>query len=101
MSGLPGTQTVRVVRITSKVEAYVTATVTVTDEEVREHFDIAPGEDVDWELVEEFSVEETDESMYDLESIDMWNSNTVNLVSTERKHVAPPEFVALPGMEGL
>lgn len=101
MTGLPGTTSVRKVRITSKVDAIVSATVTVTDDEVREHFDLDPGEEIDWELVEEYALEETDESMYDLESIEMYNSNTVALLSTERKHVAPPEFVPLPGMEGL
>ena len=101
MSGLPGTQTVRTLRIRSKVRAVVEATVTVSDDEVREWLRLAPDDEVDWESVQEFALEETDESMYDLHDITGWDSNDVELMKTERKHVEPPEFVALPGMEGL
>ncbi|MDN3309588.1 hypothetical protein QWJ90_01450 [Microbacterium oryzae] len=101
MSGMPGTQTVRTVRIKSRVTATVTATVKVTDQQVREWLGIDGDEDIDWESVEEFALEETDESLFDLDSIDMWDKSEVELLKTERTHVAPAEFVALPGMEEL
>ena len=101
MNGMPGTQTVRTVRVRSKVRAVVEATVVVSDDEVREGLGLAPDDEVDWESVEAFVLEDTDDSMYELYDITDWDSSDVTLISTDRKHVQPAGFVPLEGMAGL
>ena len=96
---------VRRVKLTRPVEAIVTLTATVTDAAVREWAGLEPGEEVTDELLEEYVLEESDESLWDLHEITGWDAighrrdSKFEVLSEQVQMVAPEAFVPLPGME--
>lgn len=92
-------------KVVTKVVATISAHVTVTDAEVREWADIDGTEEVDPELLEEYVMETTDESLFEMDQIDEWlplgARTELTILSAEKVMTAPAAFVPLSGMEGL
>lgn len=92
--------TERLVRVRYNVEAVVECTAKVRDSEVREYHQLEADEEVTFAHIEEFVVEQNDESMWDLCDITHWEKvDGVDILGEEARMVAPPTFVPLPGMD--
>jgi len=92
----------RRVHVRYKVEAIVETFLTVSDQQVREGLDLDPDEEITDDVLAEYVTETTDESVWDLRSIEFWDQLDEVDIGEETTHmVAPPTFVPLPGMEGL
>lgn len=95
-------ETERRVTVRYKVEAIVECSIVVADAKVREALELDPTYEITTDTLEEFVTETTDESLWDLKEIAYWDRvEDVEIEDENTRMVAPPEFVALPGMESL
>lgn len=93
-------------RVTHEVTAKVTAITTVLRSDVARWAECDEA-DVTQRDLEAYVMEGgedgdgvVDETMFELKSIDDWDSADVEVLDQERVSIAPPSFVPLPGLEG-
>lgn len=95
-------ETERRVTVRYKVEAIVECSIIVADAKVREALELDPNDEITTDTLEEFVLETTDESLWDLKEIPYWDRvESVEIEDEKTRMVAPAEFVPLPGMEEL
>lgn len=91
------------VTIRTEVKVDATAVVTFSEDDVREYYELDPSDTVTRELIEAYAVEYEDPD-WDVDpraDFDFVGFTKVDSHASEKVTVVPPEFVALPGMEGL
>lgn len=105
MSDLVKSVTEYRVKLQTKVTAMVYTHMRFTDADVREWAELDGNEEVDPDVLEEYALENLDEGSLELGDIEDWSplghETDLTIISAEKTMQAPPEFVPLPGMEGL
>lgn len=101
MNALVRSVTEYLVHVVWSVEARVENTLKFTDADVRTWAGLRGDEPLEPELIDQYASAMTDEKNVGLKSINDWGPTDVEVLSAVRRMVAPPEFVPLPGMEGL